>query len=216
MFSIKESILYGWNKVKEHMELLLFATLSILATGGLIGGISEYKQSINISIFWIIGAIFLVIIRIGYNKILLRIHDGENPKFTDIFKEYKTFWKYFAVSILFQLIVLLGLIFFIIPGIILLVRLSFSLLIVIDTKIGPITAMKESRAITKDSFLKLFFFWIIIVFINFIGLMIFGIGLLITIPMTTLAVIHVYRTLSQKKASFIQRAFPQIVLPSKN
>ena len=107
MFSIKESIKYGWNKCKEHMELVLFATLLILAAGCL------PKKSL----FGFLVMIFLIIIRIGYTKIFLRIHDGESPKFVEMFDEYRTFWRYLGASILTCLTVIGGLILLIIPGI---------------------------------------------------------------------------------------------------
>lgn len=209
MFSIKETIKYGWNKSKEHLELALFTTLLILAIGGLISMIDDRSQS-DFSLFGFIAVIFMIIIRIGYTKIFLRIYDGESPQFTDIFQEYKTFWRYLGVSILSSLAILGGLILLIIPGIIWAVRFSFSPIIVVDTKIGPIAAMKESYAITKDNFWKILWFWIIIGLINFLGLIFFGIGLLITIPVTTLASIYVYRELSRIKAGLIQNPSPQI------
>lgn len=208
MFSIKETIKYGWNKSKEHLELVLFTTLLILATGGLISMIDDSSQS-DFSLFGFIVVIFMVIIRIGYTKIFLRIYDGESPKFTDIFQEYKTFWRYLGVSILSSLAILGGLILLVIPGIIWAVRFSFSPIIVVDTKIGPIAAMKESYVITKDNFWKILWFWITIGLINFLGLIFFAIGLLITIPVTTLASIYVYRELSKVKAGLIQNPSSQ-------
>jgi uncharacterized membrane protein len=211
MFSIKESVKYGWNKSKEHLELVLFSTLLVLAIGSLVGSIDDHRGGLNISTFGFVGAIFMIIIRIGYNKIFLRIHDGESPKFVEIFQEYRIFWRYLSVSILFPLAVLGGFILLVIPGIIWAVRFSFSPLIVIDTKIGPVASMKESYAITKGYFLHLLFFWIALAAINFLGLIFFGIGLLVTIPVTTLAAIHVYRELYKAKAGLIKTSSPQAV-----
>lgn len=208
MFSIKESIKYGWQKSKEHLEIVFFSTLLILAVCGLIEGVDSYGNS-GFSLLTFIASIFMVIIRIGYNKIFLRIHDGETPKFVEIFDEYKIFWKYIGVSILFPLTVLGGLILLVIPGIIWAVRFSFSPLIVIDTRMGPIKAMKESYAITKGSFWKILLFWISVAFVNLLGLILFGIGLLITVPVTTFATVYAYRLLSRQKAGLIETPSPQ-------
>lgn len=209
MFSIKESIRYGWQKSKENLEVVFYSTLLILALGGLINGIDEKNLGFSLLVF--IASIFMVIVRIGYNKIFLRIYDGEKPKFAEIFNEYKIFWKYIGVSILFPFIVFCGLILLIIPGIILAVRLSFSPLIVVDTKTGPINAIKESYAITKGSFWKILLFWLAIAVINILGLLLFGIGLILTVPVSTLATIYVYRMLSKQKASLIEVPSPQTV-----
>jgi len=209
MFSIKESIKYGWEKSKEHMELVLFTTLLILAVGSIAGGFGENQN--ELSLIGIIAIIFGIIIKIGYNKIFLRIHDGEIPKFVDIFKEYPIFWRYLGVSILYPLVILGGLILIIIPGIIWAVRFSFSPIIVIDTKSGPVAAMKESYAITKDNFWKLVLFFIVMALINLLGLILFGVGLIVSLPVSTMAYVLVYRKLTEAKAGLITNPSPQTI-----
>jgi uncharacterized membrane protein len=102
-----------------------------------------------------------------------------------------------------------GLILLVIPGIFWAVKFSFSPLIVIDTKMGPVASMKESYAITKGNFWHLFVFWIVIGLINLVGVILFGIGLLITVPVSVFASIHVYRELSKAKAGLMSTTFPQ-------
>lgn len=195
MFSIKESVKYGWETFKANKEISVLTTLLLLAAGSLIG-----KEGYFIGGIFILAAIvFLIIVRIGYNKIFLKIYDKEEVKFTDIFQEYRTFWRYLGVSILFPLLVFVGLLLFIIPGLFWAVRFSFSPLIVIDNKSGPIVSMKESYAITKGSFWKLLLFWTVVGLINILGMILFGIGLLISIPLTTLSAVWVYRELSKKR-----------------
>lgn len=197
MFSIKESLKYGWNKSKEHMEIVLFTTLLILAVSSL----PTKGFFLGLALF-----VFSIILKIGYTKIFLKIHDGESPKFVEIFENYKTFWIYLGTSILTFLAVIGGLILLIIPGIFWAIRFSFSPLIVVDTKLGPVAAMKESYAITKDSFWKILWFYIVIGLFNLLGLICLGVGLLITVPISTLASIYVYRILSQKKAGLTAQA----------
>lgn len=211
MFSIGESIRYGWNKAKEHVELVLLATLLTLAISALVEGIGNNKQNLSTTLLWLLGTLFLIIIKIGYYKIFLRIYDGESPKFADIFKGCEYFWRYLGTSILFSLAVCGGLILLVIPGIFWAVRFSFSPIIVVDTKTTPIAAMKESYAITKNNFWKILLFWMAIILINLIGLMLFGIGLIITIPVSTLASVYVYRELSKMKAGLMQNSSPQSV-----
>ena len=107
------------------------------------------------------------------------------------------------------LVVLGGLILLIIPGIIWAVRFSFSFYIVVDTKVGPVIAMKESYAITKGKFWKLLLFWIVVGLVNLLGLICLGVGLFVSVPVTTLASVYVYRWLSQRKAGLLQTASPQ-------
>ena len=201
---IKESIKYGWTKVKENLEISIFTTLLMLIVGVVSGG----NKGLFKSILGILATIFLLVIRIGYNKIFLRISDGEKPKFNDIFKEYSLFWKFLGVSILMPIVVFAGLILLIVPGIIWAVRFSLAPLILVDTKIGPIASMKESWAITRGNFWKMLGFWIVIGLINLLGLLIIGVGLLITFPISTFAMIHVYRFLSSSRAAITVEPAP--------
>ena len=112
MFSIKASLKYGWEKFKTNKEIAILTTLLVFA-------VSSLGNMDSRSIFWTLAVvIFSIIIRIGYTKIFLKISDGENTKFVEIFQEYKIFWRYLGVSILCGLAVLGGLILLII-GIIL-------------------------------------------------------------------------------------------------
>ncbi|OHA97702.1 MAG: hypothetical protein A3E02_01745 [Candidatus Zambryskibacteria bacterium RIFCSPHIGHO2_12_FULL_38_34] len=230
MFSIKESIKYGWLKLKEHTELVLYATLLVLAISSLNGGIGSGNRSFVIPLFNLVVIVSSIIIKIGYNKIFLKIHDGEKPKFVEIFKEYRIFWRYVGVSILrfsplaiFTVIIFLIFYYAVLPPLAILctitlltilsiiwaVRFSFSLIIIIDTKTGPIAAMRESYAITKDSFWKILLFWIVTALFNLLGLLLFWVGLLVTVPITTFASIYIYRELSKAKAGLIQNVSPQ-------
>jgi uncharacterized membrane protein len=209
MFTIKESLQSAWEKFKTHVEVSVLTTLLTIILGSL-GGKDE-KFNIILLLFGLIMIIVMLIIRIGYTKIFLRMHDGENPKFVDIFKEYKTFWRYLGVCILETLAVFGGLILLIIPGIFWAIRFSFASFIVVDTKMSPVKAMRESWAITKGKFWKLFGFYFVMGLLNFAGILLFGVGLLLTIPLTTLALIYIYRKLSAAKVGVINTASPQTV-----
>jgi len=168
-----------------------------------VSAISGGKRRAVGTIVSLAAVVFGLIIRIGYTKIFLRMSDGEKPKFSEIFSEYELFWKFLGVAILTALAVAGGLILLIIPGLIWAVRFSFAPFVVVDTKMGPVAAMKESYAITKGNFWKLVLFWLAVIGINLIGVILLGIGLLFTIPMTTFATIFVYRALSKAKAAVL-------------
>ncbi len=196
MFSIKSAVKYGWTKFKENLQPNILWTLILLA----LGSMPSPKKGISAIFFAIAVTIVMIIVRIGYTKVFLRIYDGEMPKFTDLFKEYRYFWNYLGVSLLVGLAVVGGVIFLIIPGVILAVRLSFAPIIVIDTKIGPVEAIKESYNITKGVFWKMLLFWISIGLLNLAGFVALVVGLLVSIPVSTLATIYVYRELTKAKA----------------
>lgn len=194
MFSIKDSLKYGWEKFKANTGILIGATATLFVVS-MVGELD--KDSI---ILGLVGSILGFIVQIGFNKMFLRISDGEQPNFTDLFKEYKLFWKYLGTSILQGLAMVGGLILLIVPGIIWAVRFSFATIIVVDVNMGPMNAMKESYAITKGKFWQLLGFFLVLGLINIAGFILLGIGLLVTIPVTMFAWVNVYRQLTREKA----------------
>jgi uncharacterized membrane protein len=67
---------------------------------------------------------------------------------------------------------------------------------VIDRDLGPIKAMKESKGITRGNKWPLLGFLLLLTLINLLGLIVLVVGLLVSIPISWLALVHAYRTLA--------------------
>lgn len=217
MFSIKESVGYGWDKLKQHFWKLVAATACMVGIGmvtSVFSGAMERNHAAGFGIMLFIGMIAVIIlslmIKIGYTKFALAMHDGEVMPVKGIFDAYGVFWKYIGVSILQGLIILGGMILLIVPGIVWAIKYSFAPLIVIDTKAGIKASLKESGNITNGAKWKLLGFYIVLGLINMVGYILLGLGLLASIPLSTLAYIHVYRKLSQKNAAVSAPAEPAV------
>lgn len=89
-----------------------------------------------------------------------------------------------------------GFLLLIVPGIIFALMFLFTTFIVIDRQLGPIEAMKESNRITRGHKWRLLGLLLLLTLINILGLMALGLGLLISIPVSSLAFTYAYRTLS--------------------
>lgn len=85
----------------------------------------------------------------------------------------------------------------ILPGILVFGWYMFSYMIALDTGVGGWAAMERSRAYGFSNHLGVFIFALAILVVNLIGALLFGIGLLVTLPMTTLAVAAAYRDILQ-------------------
>lgn len=215
MFSIKESIKYGWEKVIGNFWKIVslalisyipslvssFISNSMEGSGSLPSFIPVFLISVGLSILG-------VILTIGLMKIFLRMYDGEDPKIEEIFSYYKLFWNYISVSILYGLIVLGGLILLIVPGIIWAIKYSFAPLIVVDTGVGPRAALRESANLTKNLKSRLLGFGIVCVVVALLGYLVFMVGALVSVPVVSFAWIYVYRKLSREKAGISTNPVP--------
>jgi uncharacterized membrane protein len=81
----------------------------------------------------------------------VQLVDGKKATFNDLFSQTSVLIKGVLAALLYGVIVLLGIICFIIPGIWLAIRLQFYKYLVVDKKMGPIEALKGSWNMTKGN-----------------------------------------------------------------
>jgi uncharacterized membrane protein len=202
-FSKGEALQFGWNMMKGN----LWFFIGLLLVWGLLYIvpyiIAERVMKVNVFlgvIFHIADIVLTIIISMGLVKIALRFCDNEKGRFSDLFSQYRLFFKYLFASIFCGLIVFGGTLLLIVPGIILGIKFWFYAYFVIDKGLGPIEALKRSYAITTGIKWNLFVFSLLLLGINLLGALCLLIGLFATIPTTMLAVAFVYRKLMAQTA----------------
>jgi len=205
-FSIKEAFKKAWELTKENILVLIGLTSIIAVISWILhvwakgmerslqeGDISKYALFIFI---YIITLFLSMLAQIGYIKILLKLYDGEEVNPRDIFGYHNLLWNFLLQSILYGVIVIVGFILLIIPGIIFIIKYGYASYFVIDQNMKPIDAMKASSRITYGNKWKIALFGICILAANILGGLLFVVCLLVTMPLTALASIHVFRILS--------------------
>lgn len=197
-FVISEAVQFGWDTTKSNIGFFI----GLLIVVGLIEYVPDTIATIieadapvlSISI-QIASFVLSVIIGMGLIKICLRFCDGEKGEFSDLFSCYPLFFKYLVGSILYGLIVAVGLILLIIPGIIWAIKFQFFDYLIVDKGLGPIDALEKSSEITRGVKWDLFLFAILLGIINLMGFLCLLVGLFVTIPITIVAMAFVYREL---------------------
>jgi len=197
-FSMSEAVDFGWDTMKSNIGFftgLLIVAVLINIIPDIIAMILEEDAPFLSIIVQIASFVLSMIIGMGLIKISLRFCDGEKGEFSDLFSCYPLFINYLIGSILCGLIVMVGLILLIIPGIIWAIQFYFYDYLIIDRGLGPVDALKKSSEITKGVKWDLFVFGILLGIINLLGLICLGVGLFVTIPTTMVAMAFVYRKL---------------------
>lgn len=187
-FTYKELLGFGWAKTKEYMWFLISLTFLYFVVTFVVADIPVIRDILSMLMGIALTAVTLVII------------NGHIPHYSQLLKPFKTYkvtLHYVLGSILYGLIVFIGLIFLILPGIYLLVRLQFfAYLLVEHENMGVLESLKKSMKMTKGKFWSLFGFGLVFIGINLLGLIALGVGLFITIPVTCIAYAMMYRKLS--------------------
>lgn len=198
-FSLNEAIKFGWDTTKSNFSFLikiLLVVFTVYLFSGLISekikGLDPVTNMLIAIVFWIIQ----VIVGMGLVKITIEFVENRKPKLSDLYREYPLFFKYLAGAILAGVIVGIGFILLIIPGIIFSVKLKFVGFLIIDKGLGPIEAIKQSWKITKGQVWNLILLSLALTGLNILGMLAFLVGLLWTIPTSSIAEAYVYRKLS--------------------
>ena len=139
---------------------------------------------------WVVNSI----IAMGNINICLEFVDGKKPNLKDIFYTKKLF-NFILASIIRSVIIIVGFILFIIPGIIFSIKLQYSEYLIVDKQLDAVSSIKKSWEMTKGIKWNLFLFAILLGLINVLGILAFLVGLLITVPLTFVANAYVYRKL---------------------
>lgn len=197
-FVISDAVQFRWDTTKSNIGffigLLIVAGLIQYVTD-IIAAIIEADAPVLSIIIRIAAFVLSIIIGMGLIKIFLRFCDGEKGEFSDLFSCYPLFFKYLVGSILYGLIVSVGLILLIIPGIIWAIKFQFFDYLIVDKGLGPIDALEKSSEITRGVKWDLFIFDMLIGIINLLGFLCLLVGLFVTIPTTMVATAFVYRKL---------------------
>lgn len=184
-FKMGEYISQGFEIFKKNPGIFILGTLMLLAISGSVSYVNYSTNSKGISI---INTLFQPVFIVGFYIIADKIRHNEPVQFGDYFKAFTTtYGKILGTSLLSGLLVILGLILLIIPGIYLSIGYSFAVLIVYFKNYSAWEAMEASRKLVGKQWFSFFVFFILIILINVLGIICLGVGLLVSLPVSILS-----------------------------
>jgi hypothetical protein len=181
---IGSAVSRGWALVRDNMGLFIGATvLGWLITIGL-----AFVPVLG----WVVGFVMLG----GLDYMFLRRIRGEAVQIGDVFAGFNLAFLHLALAGLVKaLLTSLGLVLCILPGIYLGVAYVFALPLVIDKKMEFWPAMEVSRQVVHRHWWSIFALVIVLGLIAFAGFLACCVGALVTIPVSSAALMYVYEDL---------------------
>jgi len=175
------------NKFSPYSIAILFVLLLLILTAAIIIGISLEIGRIRIAIH-------------AFNK-------SEEDLSWSVYNNFGTgiIGRYFLTSLLLALLVIIGFVFLIIPGIILALMFQFTLFVLVDKKVSITDSIKISNKLTNGIKWQLFGY----------GLLIFFIAILIMIPIALLEhfkLLYVYLPLNTIVTPIVSMYFAMAML----
>ncbi|HEY1041822.1 MAG TPA: DUF975 family protein [Candidatus Paceibacterota bacterium] len=212
---VKGALSYGWNTFRARPWLfvqagilLLLINLGVSLVQSVFEAGAELGDGAVVAIVGLASAAFGMavsfFVSMGETAFFLKAHDDVQKAALKDLWHPKPFWNFVGASILAGIAIILGFIALIIPGIILGILFMFVGYLVIDQDLKPIDALKRSWELTKGNRWKLFFLSLALIGINILGLLALVVGLLVSVPVSFLAVTHAYRTLSGKAPETVE------------
>lgn len=176
----------AWASMQPHLALII--GLSLLQ--GIVSGVSYLLP--------ILGWSLSVFLAPGYVYSLKRIVDTGELTYKDyfwIFLNLNRFVNFLLLIALIGLIVAVGTLFLIIPGIYFYFSLFYGIYFFILGKPDALDALRSSYKMSKNRWWYIFGFIAFCSLLNFLGFLACGVGYLISCPLTTLMQIYVFESL---------------------
>lgn len=193
---IGDAVRYGWDRVTERLGFWVVLILIILAVSAIPQAIAQpFAESAPVlnTLINLAGTVISILVSIGTIAISLKVYDGQGVTYGDLFSRRNLFWRYFGATIVYTVIVAVGFVLLIVPGVIFLVKYQFALYAVVDRGAGVTEAFNASARLTNGVKWKLFLFDLALGAVLLVGVAALGVGLLVAWPVMLMAAAYMYR-----------------------
>jgi uncharacterized membrane protein len=207
VLSVGAAIRYGWNHFKVNAWTWIGAVVIAAIIQGVLNTLFGDRSTFRFDTFgqslwttgWIIGSIVTVVVGYLINAAFVRgaLHevDGQRPNLGSFFR-FTNVGNVILASILVGVATAVGLILFVIPGLIVVFLSWWTLQFVLDRHDSAIAGIRSSFRTISSQAGPVFLLALALIGINILGAIPIGLGLLITIPVSAIASTYAYRVVS--------------------
>lgn len=210
-WTISEVINVGWKAVGKDPLVLIGSMLLpmliqqgfSLITGlfvpamdptdpaaGILGTLIVFPFSMALSAFFAVGQL----------RIALAAARDEAVEFGTLFTGIDRALPYFLALIITSLATMLGLVFLVIPGVIIALGFSLVSILAADTKLSISELLSESWSVTKGQKMQLFIFALACLGVFLLGFLALCVGVLVAMPVVMVAFAEVYIRITGRRS----------------
>lgn len=198
--SVGDAISYGWSKFSGNAGVWIVFMLAAFVIQGLISGIFNgfdfTSEATDFTLLNAVGSIVTAIvgylIQAAFVRGALAETDGQRPAF-GTFLQVGPIGAVILAGLLVGIGTSIGLVLCIIPGLVFAFFAWWTMQFVIDRNQDAVTAIKSSFNAVKSNAGTLFLLALALFGINIVGALLCLIGLLVTVPVSIIAVTYAYR-----------------------
>lgn len=181
---IASCISRGWTLVRDNPGLTIGTTLLMIVV------------SFGLSLLPVVGLLGFFINPVllgGLSYVFTRRIRGENPQVGDAFNGFTLAFLQLGLGGLVSLLLIcVGLVLCVLPGIYLAIAYTFALPLIIDKKYDFWTAMEVSRRVVNRQWWTIFGLALVLFLLNIVGVLACLVGWIVTAPLTVAAIQYAY------------------------
>ncbi len=189
---------HAWDRMWNYfLELLLVIAVMVVAAVPLtwmsiadeVGAYEGFLLEFFALVYWIM---LFAPLKYGLAYSFLRAARGEKLDTKDMLAPFKNYFNAVLGNLLVSIVVGVGLLFLVVPGVILACKLAFVPYLIVDRGLDAVEAFKESWRMTGGHAVEIFLIWLLAVPIVVAGVILLGVGLIASTMWIGLAFASMY------------------------
>jgi len=197
--SIRQAFKIASPILKKRFGLFTAVLLTLFGTWVALEIVVIAGQRLGILLWAAAHVAFLIFaagVEVGLLQICLALCDGGRPTYADAFTQLALGPKFLAGQMLYLLMMVIGLLLLVVPGIYLGVRYALFGFCLATGETNLTRSFQHSAILSTGS--KTYLLWILVflLVLNVLGAGLLGIGLFITVPLSVLMMTTIYRQLN--------------------
>lgn len=195
---------FGWEAVSGNLRVWIPATLAVAAAAVipdlLASQLQERGATVQSTLMWVLGVVLLGFLWVGMVRMALDAVDGAEVQLGTLTSQGSLVLRYVVASFIFGVAFFVGSLFFLVPGLVVLVFLYFYDYVLVDRHAGILECLRGSADVGEGNRVRIFLFLVALLVLNLVGALLLLVGLLLTLPITYVASAHAYRQLAATPA----------------
>lgn len=188
----------GWRLFQSYASAFVLSMLLLFLSWIVLEIAVVFLYRLGFAVWLVLHLAWLFLFSgmlVGLHVMALRSIDGETPRIGDLFASLDRGPAYLLALGIYFLAVSCGLALLIVPGIYLAIRSCLFAQIITDTAASALPSLRKAAQLAHGNWAPLGALFLIAFLLNIGGMALLGIGLVISFPVSLLAIAGFYRSL---------------------
>jgi len=197
--SMRHAFDFAWPTLEKRFGLFTAVLLTILAAWVVLEIVVIAGQRFGIVLWAVMHLAFLIFFagaELGFLQICRALRDGKDPAFADTFAYLPLGPKFLAAQILYLLLVVIGLLLLVVPGVYLSARYALFGFCFAGGETDLLRCFQQTALISKGATASLLRVLAALLLLNALGASLLALGLFISVPLSVLIMTDVYHQLT--------------------